>query len=109
MILVEVQSVKLKLKLKDYIRQMSPFASDPLSLDKLLIPFGIYILTPESEDLLIGFVLDFLQEEKSGQDFIDPADVLDLAKEIGASGIDEFVDNFPAIIYQMSRPELSDF
>ena len=101
--------MKLQLKVRDYVKQMSPFAGDPLSLDKLLIPFGIYILTPESDDLLIGFVLDFLQKKKSSTDYIDPADVLTLAKEIGASDVDELVDNFPSIMYQMSKLELSDF
>jgi hypothetical protein len=80
--------MNLKIEFKDYLQTMKAQSNRPLNLAVLLAPFGI-VGAPVSEDpfLLTGHVLDGLSEQFFGTELIDPADVLQIAEDLGAIAI----------------------
>ena len=99
----------LELRVKDYIRQMKAFSNDTLSIDKLLVPFGIYTFSPYEPGLMIGFVLEAICEEKFDDDLIDAADVLKIAQDLGASSIKDFMSHASQILYQNLQAQVQEF
>lgn len=72
----------------DYIAAMRGSENKPASLDQLLRPFGISgVPTNEDEFLLIGHILDALQEDEFSTSRVDPVMLVDLALDLGMSAV----------------------
>ena len=81
--------MNLHLQFKDYLLACGLDANKPVSMARLLAPFGIP-LAPHDEDqfLLVGHVLDGLADEYHESEVIEPEMVIFMAEELGCEVTD---------------------
>ena len=76
--------MKLSIQFKDYLRACNPNANQPVSVARLLAPFGIERVPSDEDDfLLMGHVLDGLAEQFLESEDIDPEVIILMADELG--------------------------
>lgn len=95
--------MKLELQFKDYVNAMKSFANKPLSLEKVIEPFGISSSPATSDFLLIGHLLDYLSEDLHPDDAVDAIDIATAAYELGHEEAQNFLDEAPWLMIQMAR------
>lgn len=98
----------INIKVKDYNAQLNPMANIPLSFDRVLFPFKMSFQNIECEDLLIGHLLEILNEEKKPSDTITFFEIIELLSELGLDCADEFLNQSPETYYQMFQTSLFD-
>lgn len=90
--------MKVFVRFKEYLRALTRFSNEPVSMQRLLEPFSFEGDTEKSDDLLVGYVLDSLAQEFKDADTIDALDVATAAAELGFAPAEEFLDAGPHII-----------
>lgn len=80
--------MNLRLDYADYVDALRGLENKPASMNQLLSPFGI-LGAPSQEDefLLVGHVLDAIQEAGYDQGFVGADTIVELALDLGMSSI----------------------
>lgn len=96
----------IDLPLKHYLKHLKPLSNEPLSIKKLMSPFGLLLDDlKDHEFLLVGHVLDDLADQKSENDMIDPVEVASSAWELGYEPAKTFLENGSILIYSLIKSE----
>ncbi|MCX6118360.1 MAG: hypothetical protein NT027_12515 [Proteobacteria bacterium] len=76
--------MNLSMQFKDYLTLFSTASNEPLTLQKVLVPFGV-VGAPAHEDpyILVGHLLDGLAMEFLDLEDIDASDVIKMAEDLG--------------------------
>lgn len=95
--------MSMTLRLKDYLKLQTGRESASVSMDTLLLPFGLSFQGEPSDDLMLGLVLEELCCEFSNNDFIDPIDVASSALGLGYNQASNFLDEAPLLIVRATQ------
>lgn len=77
--------MKLTIQFKDYLQAQKSLSNSPVSIQKMLRPFGVTDApTTVDESLLVGHILDALSEEFLEPETIDALDVLRVLDDLGS-------------------------
>lgn len=77
--------------------------NDVLDLEIIARPFNLPFSRKSSSFLLVGHLLDELNEQYSCEEFIDIMDVATVAYELGFDDAAIILDQGPQVIYQMIK------
>ncbi len=67
----------------EYFAALKTFSNHPFNLGLMLKPFGISMLCESSNGLLVGHILEELEDLKRQDDIIEIFDVIDAAAGLG--------------------------
>lgn len=95
--------MKLTMMFSEYLKLLRPYSNTGLSLNRLTLPFGIISGSDESDNLLVGHVLDDLATRFADTDTIDPIDAAAAAYELGHEPAGDFLDEAPYILSRMAQ------
>jgi hypothetical protein len=95
--------MKLDMQFKDYLNNLVSHSNEPITLNKLTLPFGIMSNDEESSTLLVGHVLELLSLNLEKGQAVDCIDVVAAAWELGHESAGEFLDEIPYIISEMAE------
>ncbi len=95
--------MKLDMQFKDYLKFLISHSNEPMTLNKLTLPFGIRSNGGESNTLLVGHILEVLAERHEKGQLVDCIDVVATAWELGHEPAGEFLDEIPYIISEMAE------
>jgi hypothetical protein len=95
--------MKLSMRFKEYVDLMKNQSNMSLTVNRLTIPFGVAADVSQSEDLLIGHILDAMGEEFDPDDSVDFMDVAAFAYELGHDPAGNFLEEAPYIAYRMAN------
>ena len=89
--------MKSTLPLKDYVNSLSGNEHTPVSMEELLRPFEPDTATKGNPDeaLVMGNIIESLQNEFTTEDMIDPIDVAATAYSLGYEEAAYFLDDTP--------------
>ena len=99
--------MKLTMKFYEFCNLVKDYMNEPLSLEVLTMPFGILSSDQLSDDLLVGYVVDGMQEEFRADDVIDVLDVMRVAYDLGDENAGDFLDEAPTLLTRLARESLS--
>ncbi len=91
------------MRLKHYIAALRNKSHSQVNLATLLEPFRLSASTEESSFLLVGHILDDMEDQLELNDVIDPLDVAYFAWELGYEPAKEFLKNGPALLFQLAK------
>jgi hypothetical protein len=92
--------MNFSLTFKKYLAALGESANEPLSLELMLRPFQLSVSSVPAADLLMGHLLDALQEEFEDDRKIDSMDVAAVAYDLGYDGAGIFLDEAPNLLFQ---------
>lgn len=92
----------LSLPLRYYLLQMEKISHAPVSLGKLLLPFGLGNQSGgDHHFLLVGYILDDLADQKNPEELVDPLDIASCAWELGYEPAKKFLEHGPYLMYKL--------
>lgn len=84
---------------------MKDHINEPLSLSVLLAPFGLTGNEQESDFLLVGHLLEVVNQDMVAgkRKNTDPLEIAAIAWELGYDGAEKFLDEGPLLLYQGAK------
>lgn len=92
--------MKVRLTFKAYVDALREYSNFALDISTILRPFGILEMSEPASDLMIGHLLDAMQEEFDEDESVDALDVASVALSLGYDAAEGFLDRGPLIIWQ---------
>lgn len=99
--------MKVRLTFKEYVDALREYSNLPLNINLLGKPFDISEASEASSDLMIGHLLDAMQEEYEEDDLVDALDAAAVALSLGYDAAEDFLQRGPFLIWQALQNDIS--